>query len=147
MDEATIQPDLVYSVLCDDVRRESNGKLMLIGLFERINAQTFPAQHGTFFVVNKWANGAGHFYERTQIVAPNDDVIAQGPTSEFSLENMDASHTVIGSYRNVFFPEPGRYAVEVIINDDLRLRYPLIIMEVAEQGDEFESSGASGGSG
>lgn len=133
MDEATIQPDLVYTVLCDDARREDNGKWILIGLFERINAQTFPAQHGTFFIVNKWASGVGHFTERTQIVAPNDEVLARGPTSEFDLASMDASYTVTGCYRNVVFPEAGRYAIEVLLDDDLKIRYPLIIAEIAPE--------------
>lgn len=130
MDETTIQPDLVYTVLCDEVRREDNGKWMLIGLFERINAQTFPAQHGTFFIVNKWANGAGHFTERTQIVGPNDEVLAQGVTSEFELVTMDAAYTVTGCYRNVVFPEAGRYAIEVLLDDELKIRYPLIVAEM-----------------
>ena len=31
-----IKPDLQFSVLCDDVRREENGKFILIGLRSKV---------------------------------------------------------------------------------------------------------------
>ena len=45
-----IKPDLQFSVVCDDVRREDNGKFMLLGIFEAINAKEFPATHHSLFV-------------------------------------------------------------------------------------------------
>jgi len=37
-----VKLDLQFSVLCDDVRREDNGKLILIGLFEVIGGAEYP---------------------------------------------------------------------------------------------------------
>ena len=68
-----IKPNLQFSVLCDDVRREDNGKFMLIGLFEAINAKKFPATHQVLFVVNRWCKGSGTFTQKIRIVNPKDN--------------------------------------------------------------------------
>jgi len=37
-----MKPDLQFSVLCDELRREDNGKFMLLGLFEAVAGMQFP---------------------------------------------------------------------------------------------------------
>ncbi|HCF95991.1 MAG: hypothetical protein PHF14_10935 [Verrucomicrobiota bacterium] len=130
-DEVQIPPDLQASLLCDDVRREQNGKFMLIGLFDAIATRTFPVVHPRMFVVNRWCGGVGRFSQRTKIFRP-DQVTALAETREFSflLQHEHANVTNIECFVNLRFEEPGTYWVETLLDGDLKLRYPLRVAEI-----------------
>src|SRR3990167_3771188 len=96
-----IKPNLQFSVLCDDVRREDNGKFMLLGLFEAINAKKFPATHPTLFVVNRWCKGEGAFTQKIRIVNTKDGAIVfQTDDQGFELTDIDAHHTLVSRFNN-----------------------------------------------
>lgn len=125
--ETSIEPSLLYSVLCDDVRREDNGKFLLLGLFETVGAREFPAVHPTLFVVNGWIGGAGVFRQYSRLLDSEGREIARDRETEFHLANLKARHSVIARFGNVEFTRPGDYAVEVLLNGDLKVRYPLVV--------------------
>lgn len=129
-----IKPNLQFSVLCDDVRQENNGKFILIGLFEAINARKFPATHQTLFVVNRWCKGEGTFIQQIRIVNPKDkSVIFQTDDQVFELGDIDRYHTLISRFNNLVFPEPGKYWVEVLLDKELFLNYPVLLKEVTNE--------------
>jgi hypothetical protein len=126
-----IRPDLQFSVLCDDVRREENGKFMLIGLFEAINSKKFPVVHPSLFVINRWCKGEGVFRQRIRIlnIEGKEKVFETGEQA-FELKDINAHHTLISRFNNLLFPKAGKYWVEILLNDELILNYPLILNEV-----------------
>jgi len=128
---ATIPPSLLYSILCDDVRRETNGKLMLIGLFETVGAQEFPATHPALYVVNGWGGGVGTFTQYTRILGLDSAPIIQDRETTFTLGDLRAKHSVIARFNNLPLAQPGEYAVEILLNGDLKLRYPLLVEKAA----------------
>lgn len=129
MDEAIrILPDLQFSILCDDVRREHNGKLILLGLFETIGAAHFPVSHPTLFVVNRWCNGVGEFRQNTVIHFPDNSVLAEDSVTVVKLDDLKAKHTVIARFNNLRFPAPGEYAIEIRIDEDVKIRYPMVLV-------------------
>ena len=126
-----IRPNLQFSVLCDDVRREDNGKFILIGLFEAITAKSFPATHPALFVVNRWCKGQGSFLQKIKIVNSKDkSIVFQTNDQAFELPDIDGHHTLISKVNNLEFKVPGKYWVEVVIDGELILNYPLILKEV-----------------
>jgi len=126
-----IKPDLQFSVLCDDVRREENGKFILIGLFEAINAKKFPATHQTLFVVNRWCKGEGTFTQKIRIINTQDSsVVFQTDDQAFELADIDRHHTLVSRFNNLVFPQPGKYWVELLLDNELILNYPIILKEV-----------------
>lgn len=128
-----IKPNLQFSVLCDDVRREENGKFMLIGLFEAINARKFPATHACLYVVNRWCKGEGEFRQKIRIVNSMDGIaIFQTPDQPFRLQDIDAHHTLVSKVNNIAFPSAGKYWVEISLNDELVLNYPIILKETGQ---------------
>jgi hypothetical protein len=127
-----IEPDLQYSVLCDEVRREDNGKLMFLGLFEHIGSVGFPMQHPRLCVANKWCNGMGKWTQQTRLVDENDTVVAQNPPIEFEIASLEDHFTAIQMFNSIVFPAPGRVWVEVLLNDDLKLRYGLRILSIQQ---------------
>jgi hypothetical protein len=124
-----IEPDLIFSVLCDDVRREDNGKLILVGLFAEMSVSQFPYRCPLLCVANKWGKGQGEFHQRTRLITPDEDVLIEDRAQEFELKDMDASHVVVTFFRNVRFSQAGRYSVEVLLNGELRQRYPIHVTE------------------
>jgi hypothetical protein len=128
-----IKPNLQFSVLCDDVRREDNGKFMLLGIFEAINAKKFPATHGALFVANQWVKGEGSFSQKIRIASAKDSsLVFQTDEQSFDLNDIDAHHTLISKFNNLVFPEAGKYWVEIILDNQLMLNYPIILKQIKE---------------
>jgi hypothetical protein len=126
-----IKPNLQFSVLCDDVRQENNGKFILIGLFEAINAKKFPATHHTLFVVNKWCKGQGTFVQKIRIVNPKDKaIIFQTDDQAFELGDIDRHHVLVSRFNSLVFPEPGKYWLEVLLDGELVINYLMMLKEV-----------------
>jgi len=131
--DSLIKPDLQFSILCDSIRREDNGKMMFIGIFEVIGARTFPATHHELFIANRWIKGMGSFTERTRIINSNDNkIVVETKDVDFELKGIDSSHTVISKFVNIVFHKAGKYQVEVILDGETVRYYPLIIAQ--EQG-------------
>ena len=130
MAEEKIQPTLLFSVLCDDVRREDNGKFMLIGLFENIGAVRFPVRHPALYVMNCWCSGIGEFTQNTRITAPDGTKLIEDAVTEFKLSDLRAKHRIVARFNNILFQAPGAYSVEVLLDGELKVRYPLIAEEI-----------------
>lgn len=122
-----IEPDLLYSVLCDEVRREDNGKLMLLGLFEQVAVEGFPTHHPGLCVVNKWCNGQGSYTQQTRFVDEDDRVLAAGETVPFELLSMDAHFTAVQMFGGLPLLRAGKIFVEVLLSGELKQRYALHI--------------------
>lgn len=128
-----IKPNLQFSVLCDDVRREDNGKFMLLGLFETINANSFPATHRTLFVANRWCKGEGEFIQKIRILDSTDSKpLFQTNEQPFELIDIDSHHTLISRFDNLTFPKAGKYWLEVLLDGELVLNYPIILKKAMQ---------------
>ncbi len=131
--EELIEPTLLFSVLCDDIRREHNGKFILIGLFETIGARKFPAIHPTLYVMNCWISGMGTFRQRSRIIDKDGHILAEDKETAFTLKDLKSKHRVIARFNNLKFETPAEYSVEVLLNGELKVRYPLLVKKVAEK--------------
>jgi len=130
-----VKPDLQFSVLCDDVRREDNGKLMLIGLFEMIGSATYPFTYPGMAIINRWNNGVGEHSQRIRIVDADNKALVETADSPVKLDGMGASVTAVSLLRNIPVPRPGRYWVEIMLDGDLKQRYPLVAVQVSPPPD------------
>lgn len=122
-----LAPSLLFSVLCDDVRREDNGKFILIGLFEAIGANSFPVIHPALYVINCWCSGLGAFKQKTRIMNKGGSILAEDAETTFLLKNLRSKYRVIARFNNLKFEKPDEYSVEIILNNDLKIRYPLLV--------------------
>ncbi|MFH1478142.1 MAG: hypothetical protein ABIG92_00020 [Candidatus Omnitrophota bacterium] len=133
-ENSLIKPDLQFSIVCDSIRREDNGKLMFIGIFEVIGAKKFPARHHQLFIANRWIKGTGVFNEKTRVMNLKDNkLVVETREVNFELKSMESAHTVISKFINVVFPEPGKYQVEVLLNDEVLRSYPIILASADER--------------
>ncbi len=121
-----IQPDLQSSLLCDDVRQERNGKFILIGLYDGIMVPSFPAVFQRLCIVNRWCCGEGEFQQLSRIVKPDGVTpLVEGQPVKIILPNSEATGTSVEFFINVMFETEGTYWVEILLDGDMKLRYPL----------------------
>jgi hypothetical protein len=119
-------PDLQSSLICDDVRQENNGKFMLIGLFDAICAKKFPMTFVRLCLVTRWCSGQGSFIQRSRILRPDQQtILAEGKDVQVTLASPEAAATNVEVFMNVTFPEAGTCWVEILLDGDLKIRYPL----------------------
>jgi hypothetical protein len=121
-----MSPDLQMSILCDDVRQERNGKFILIGVFDVIALPAYPAVFQRVCVVNRWCCGQGEFTQQTRIQkADGSGTLAVGREVKVNLADPEASATSVEFFLNLQFEREGTYWIEVLMDGDLKLRYPL----------------------
>lgn len=123
-------PDLQSSLICDDVRQERNGKFILIGLFDMVGAPQFPSPPQRLCIVNRWCCGEGDFIQRCRILRPDNTVLIHGKEVPVKLPGSEANATTVEIFMNVRFDVAGVYWVEILLGDDLKLRYPLGVRQV-----------------
>lgn len=124
-------PDLQSSLLCDDVRQERNGKFMLIGLFDAIGVPAFPAVFQRICIVNRWCCGEGTFQQRSRLIkADGITTLLEGREVPVTLPDNEATATSVEFFLNVRFETPGTYWVEILLDGDLKVRYPLKARQV-----------------
>jgi len=105
---------LVYCIVCDDVRIEMGNKLSLMGVFENIFLQSFPAVLLKFAVVNHW-EGNGEYETQVKVLNPERrEVVASAP-STFTIENNGYADNIT-MFTNVQFERSGPYTVQVFID-------------------------------
>jgi hypothetical protein len=124
-------PDLQSSLLCDDVRQEVNGKFILIGLFDVLAVPSFPVVIPRICIVNRWCCGEGEFTQRSRILgADGGTVLVEGKDVPVKLPGGEATATCVEFFLNVRVETEGAYWVEILLDGDLKIRYPLTARHV-----------------
>lgn len=126
-------PVLSYTLLCDDVRQELGGKFSLMGLFETIYANSFPAVHPRFAIVNEWTGGKGDFTVRIRLLSPDRQEVLSESEASISLFSETQRHRDISIRFNTTFAAPGTYWVETLIDGEQAGLSALSVQQVNRQ--------------
>ena len=130
-DTTSISPDLQACLVCDDVRQENTGKFILIGTFEGLASTKFPFMAPPFCIFTRWVGGVGNFKQSVALFAPDGITkIQTTPDIPLQFNNDLATATIVSRHARITFPAPGTYWIEVKLDGDLRLRYPLAVKQV-----------------
>ena len=125
-------PDLQASVMCDDVRQERNGKFMLIGIFDGLVQAVNQPVCPRICLMNRWCAGEGTFTQKSRIIAPDSvTVVAEGQPVPITLSNDQQVATTVEVFMNLTFHQAGTHWVEILLDHQLRMRYPLHVRKVA----------------
>lgn len=129
---------LIYTLLCDDVRLEMGNKISMMGVFQNIMVEKLPISLIKFAVVNHW-RGAGDHHTEVRIVAPdkNNLVVSSQPTH---IELAPGGFTDnVSFFVNVVFPTAGTYWVQTLADTVLLEEFPLIVTD-AETAAEMQTA-------
>jgi hypothetical protein len=120
--------ELVYSIVCDDVRIEMGNKLSLMGVFENVFFQTFPSALLKFAIVNHWI-GSGQFETHVKVLAPDRKEIVVSAPSKFGIETNGYADNVT-FFTNVAFERTGTHIVQIYIDGNIAAERPLYVHHV-----------------
>ena len=120
-----ILPDLQGSLLCEDVRQEVNGNFILIGIIGFVNVPQLPVVAYKLCVFNRWAAGIGQFTESVRLIAPDQTTVVRESKVKFALQDPTHNATNVTLFGQVKFEQSGAYYIEVLVDDVLKLRYPI----------------------
>ena len=136
MTPTRILPDLQCSILCEEVRQEANGNFFLIGVIDFVRVPQLPITAGKLTIFNRWTAGVGNFTEKVRLVAPDQTTVVRKSEVKFQMPNPGINATTVTLFGNVEFTTPGAYYLEVLVDDVMKIRYPinLVVVPPANQG-------------
>lgn len=128
MNATRILPDLQCSLLCEEVRQEANGNFFLIGVINFVRVPQVPVTALKLSVFNRWTAGIGQFTECVRLVAPDQTSVVRKSDVKFVLQDALLHATNVTVFGQVEFKTAGTYFVEVLVDDVMKLRFPVSLI-------------------
>ena len=128
MNATRILPDLQCSLLCEDVRQEANGNFFLVGIINYIRVPQLPVMAFKLSVFNRWTAGMGQFVETSRLIGPDQTTVLRKGEVKFGLKDVALHATNVTLFPQVEFKVAGTYFVEVLVDDVMKLRYPVPVV-------------------
>lgn len=105
-------PHMRMGVLCDYAMVSQDGKLSLIGIFDRIRVPGVPVQHPRFFVVAAFDMAPGNYTVRVELLDPTGHNVLQedgGVEIPVASDDQGQSGNLIAELNMLPFEFAGRY--------------------------------------
>ena len=119
---------LVYTLLCDDVRLEMGNKVSLMGVFQNIMVEKLPVSLIKFAIVNHWV-GLGSYQTEVRILSPDkSNLIVTSQPTEVDLSPGGFTDNV-SFFVNVVFPNSGTYWVQTLAETNVLNELPLVVTD------------------
>src|SRR5215831_4967157 len=128
MQPTRILPDLQCSLLCEEIRQEVTGNFFLVGVINLIRVPQLPVVALKLSVFNRWTAGVGQFTETVRFVAPDQTTLLRKGEVKFALQDAALHATNVTVFAQVEFKVPGTYYIEVLVDDVMKLRYPVPVI-------------------
>jgi len=133
MTPTRILPDLQCSLMCEEIRQEANGNFILIGVINFIRVPQLPVVAFKLSIFNRWTAGIGQFTESVRLLAPDQTTVLRKGEVKFALQDAAYHATNVTLFGQVEFKTPGTYMVEVLVDDVMKLRYPVPVIVAPPQ--------------
>lgn len=105
---------------------------MLVGIIGFVNVPQLPVVAFKLCVFNRWAAGIGQFTESVRLIAPDQTTVVRESKVKFSLQDPTHNATNVTVFGQVKFEQQGAYYIEVLVDDVLKLRYPIPVRVVQQ---------------
>jgi hypothetical protein len=130
MQATRILPDLQCSLICEDVRQEATGNLFLLGVMSVLRVPQLPITAARICVFNRWTAGIGQFTEGMRLVAPDQVTVISKSEIKFELRDPAVNASNVMFFGQVKFEVAGTHYIEVLVDDVMKLRYPVPVLHV-----------------
>jgi hypothetical protein len=134
MTPTRILPDLQCSLLCEDVRQEASGNFIIVGVIGYVNVPQLPVTAFKLCVFNRWTAGIGQFTESVRMVGPDSTTVLRNSSVKFQLQDPSHNATNVTVFGQVKFEQQGTYYMEVLVDDVMKVRFPIPVRVVAPPG-------------
>lgn len=143
MEPTRILPDLQCSLLCEDVRQESNGNFILVGVIGFLRVPQIPITVLKICIFNRWTAGVGSFTETVRLVGTDQTTLIRKSQVKFGLREASSHATNVSLFGQVSFREAGVHFVEVVVDEVMKLRFPFVIQVAPPNNPPPTASGTS----
>lgn len=138
MNPTRILPDLQASLLCEDVRQEVTGSFILIGVLGVIRVPQIPITAMKLCVMNRWTAGIGVFTESSRLIGPDQTTVVRQSQVKFALQDPTHHAVNVTVFGQVEFKAAGIYYVEVLVDDVMKLRFPVPLVVAPPQNQQTQ---------
>jgi|ERR1043166_4817283 hypothetical protein len=145
MQASRILPDLQCSLLCEDVRQEASGNFIIVGVINLIRVPELPVTAFKLMLFNRWTAGFGNFVENVRLIAPDQMTVLRKSEVKFALQDAALHATNVTVFGQVKFEVAGTYFIEVLVDDVMKLRYPLSVARVQMPHNPAAPTSPAGG--
>jgi hypothetical protein len=128
MTPSRILPDLQCSLLCEDIRQEATGNFILVGVVNFIRVPQLPVTAFKLCLFNRWTAGFGQFQESVRLIAPDQTTVLAKSEMKFAMQDVAHNATTATVWSPVKFETAGAYQIEVLVDDVMKLRFPLVVV-------------------
>ncbi len=126
-------PDLQASFVCEDVRVETSGAHTIVGIVNFIGAPALPIQIIKLCIWTRWSSGVGEYAQETRILAPDGTTLLAKADTKFRLDHEESHTTNVNIFGGLQFKDPGAYHIEILLDGELKLHYPMRVLIVQQQ--------------
>ena len=89
-----------------------------------------PITAGKLCLFNRWTSGVGNFTETVRFLAPDQTTVLRKSEVKFQMKDPNLTATTVTLFGNVEFAAPGPYFIEMLVDDVMKVRYPVNIVLV-----------------
>ena len=134
MTPTRILPDLQCSLLCEDVRQEASGNFIIVGVIGYVNVPQLPVTAFKLCVFNRWTAGIGQFTESVRMIGPDGTTVLRQSQVKYQLQDPTHNATNVTLFGQVKFETQGTYYMEVLVDDVMKVRFPIPVRVVTPPG-------------
>ncbi len=116
--------------MCEEVRQEANGNFFLIGIIDMVRVPQLPITAFKLSLFTRWTSGVGNFTETVRLLAPDQTTVIRKSEVKFQMRDPNLTATTVTMFGNVEFAAPGPHYIEVLVDDVMKVRYPVNIVVV-----------------
>jgi hypothetical protein len=136
MNPTRILPDLQCSLLCEDVRQETSGNFIVVGIIGYINVPQLPVTAYKLCVFNRWTAGIGQFTESVRLIGPDSTTVLRQSQVKFQLQDPSHNATNVTLFGQVKIEQAGIYYMEVLVDEVMKIRFPIPVRIVTPPGGQ-----------
>jgi hypothetical protein len=112
-------PDLQIAAFCDYVIQDENGKPSIVGIFNILHANEFPAAFG-FWLFTAWINGSGEHSYSVRISLPDGNLLMESEPYSFRFDS-PADVVYVRLRLNLRLEKVGDYRFQILLDGQAKL--------------------------
>ncbi len=123
------KPVLQFSIPCLEIETEDKPPVFSYVFYEL----PFPNAPVSFYIANGWSNGEGSFTQEIKLIKPSGNLLVSTGKQDFELKSYNVPQLMVNLFRDMMFDEFGDYKVEVYLNDEKVIEYPLTVRQLTSE--------------
>ena len=116
---------------------------VLVGVIDLARVPNLPIRAFKLHVFNRWTAGVGTFSECVRMLAPDQTTVLAKSEMKFQMTNPATNATTVTLFTNVEFASAGTYFIEVLVDDVMKIRYPVNLVVVAPPNQPARTGGTT----